>query len=85
MNKLFSEISLQEQKMSGQIFDNLGITVNLNECPEYMAYHNYNFRPSWIVKKFRRVFRKGEIARLERLADAAFMVQVLEQGNKKIT
>ena len=85
MNKLFSDISLQEKKMSGRIFDNLGITVNLNECPEYMAYHNYIFGANWITKKFRRVFRKDEIARLKKLADTAFMVLVLEQGNKKIT
>ena len=84
MNRLFSEIPLQVQKMSGRILDNLGITINLHECPEYMAYHNYIFGAHWIVKKFRLIFRKGEIARLKRLADTAFLILVLEQESEAI-
>ena len=70
--------------MSQRVFDNLGITIDMREIPEFMAYHDYAWPSNRLVRWWRNKFRKEKIDMLTLAAQTAFLIKVLEDGKSEI-
>jgi hypothetical protein len=66
------------------IFNNVGLTVNLTEMPEYKEYAEYYFNRNWLMRFLLRTFRSTKIEELRLKVQCALLSAILEKGNELI-
>jgi hypothetical protein len=62
--------------------EGLGITVNLDNIPEFRELKAYVNHPSMWVRWFRRTFRQQKINRMIDEFQTAFLAEILNGGNE---
>ena len=64
--------------------DNVGITINLTEMPEYKEYAEYYFNRSRLVKWYLRKYKLTKVQVLQLRVRCALLSATLEKGSELI-
>jgi len=81
IEELFDYILDTTPKSTKFILDNVGIKVHLGLFQEYREYFDYVVTP-FLIRAFRKIFRKGNIEDLHLKAMAAIINKTIETGEK---
>ena len=66
------------------IFDNVGITVNMTEMPEYKEYAEYYFNRNKLMRYLLRTFKWANVEELRFKVQCALLTETLEKGSELI-
>ena len=66
------------------IFDNLGITINLTEMPEYKEYEEYYLHRNRLMRFLLRTFKWANVKELEFKIQCALLNATIEKGQELI-
>jgi len=70
--------------MMMSILDNVGITINLTEMPEYKEYAEYYLNRGELMRCLLLMFRGTKVKELQLKAQCALLTATLEKGSELI-
>ncbi len=77
----FNQIAEAHKVHSHRILENLGITINLTDTPEYKKYADYYLNRNRLMRYLLRTFKWTKVMELKFNAQSAFLLAVLEKGD----
>ena len=80
----FDLIAEAHKVQSKRILENLGITINVTDMPEYKEYVNYYLGRNWLVRWYLRTFKRADVMDLKWQVQCALLAATLEKGDELI-